>query len=113
MLFHQRGARPSQPQRRDVEAAKRVLKAGELAGVQLLDYLVIGDSGWTSLEDAGKVRFPPIGGQAPGDGRAEVKPKYRNPDSPSETWSGRGKMARWLREKRAAGAKLEDFVVGE
>lgn len=113
ILFHQRGARPPKPQRRDVEAAKRVLKAGELAGVQLLDYLVISDGGWTSLDDEGKVRFPSIGGKVPRDGRAEVKPKYRNPDRPSETWSGRGKIARWLHEKLTAGAQLEDFAVEE
>ncbi len=74
---------------------------------------MLGDGRWTSLGNAGRVRFPQLGGRAPLDGRARVKPKYRNPERPSETWSGRGKMARWLREKLAAGAKLEDFAVEE
>ena len=26
-----------------------------------------------------------------------VFPKYRNPEEPSETWSGRGKQPRWLK----------------
>lgn len=45
------------------------------------------------------------------DGRSVVAAKYRNPEKPEETWSGRGKMARWLREKLEAGGKLEDFLV--
>ncbi len=113
ILFHVRGPKPPRPTRRDVRVAKRVLKAGELAGVQLLDYLVIGDGGWTSLDAAGKMRFLPLGVQPVRDGRARVKPKYRNPERPKETWSGRGKMARWLSEKLAAGARLEDFAVEE
>ncbi len=45
------------------------------------------------------------------DGRSWVKPKYRNPEHPKQTWSGRGHMARWLRQKVEAGAKLEDFLI--
>lgn len=38
--------------------------------------------------------------------------KYRNPENPDETWSGRGRMATWLKEKIAKrGVKLEDFAV--
>ena len=113
ILFYVRGSRPPRPTRRDVRVARRVLKTGELAKVRLIDYLILGKGGWISLDDAGRVRFPPLGGPPPHDGRAEVKPKYRNPERPSETWSGRGKMARWLSEKLASGAQLEDFAVGE
>ncbi len=113
ILFHDRGPEPPLPTRRDVQVAKRVVKAGELAGVQLIDYLVLGAGEWISLQDDGRVSFPPLGGRSPWDGRAEVKPKYRNPERPSETWSGRGKKARWLKQKEAAGAKLEDFAVEE
>ncbi len=113
ILFHHHGRMPPRPTRRDARVARRVRKAGQLARVQVLDYLVLGDGAWTSLKEAGRVRFPPPGGEPPRDGRAEVKPKYRNPERPSETWSGRGKKARWLSEKLAAGAKLEDFAVEE
>ncbi len=111
ILFHQRGARAPAPARREVRVARRVLRAGELAGPRLLDYLVLGDGRWLSLGDAGKIAFPTLGASLPPDGRAEVKPKYRNPEQPRQTWSGRGKMARWLREKLAAGAELEDFAL--
>lgn len=41
-----------------------------------------------------------------------VDVKYRNPDNPNETWSGRGRMAKWLAEKiKKRGVTLEDFAV--
>jgi DNA-binding protein H-NS len=30
------------------------------------------------------------------DGRGSVKPKYRNPDNPSQLWTGRGKPPPWI-----------------
>jgi DNA-binding protein H-NS len=41
-----------------------------------------------------------------------VFPKYRNPDEPSETWSGRGKQPRWLAAALKRGHKIEKFVIG-
>lgn len=40
-----------------------------------------------------------------------VLPKYRNPNEPSETWSGRGKQPRWLTAALKAGHAIEDFVI--
>jgi len=42
-----------------------------------------------------------------------VFPKYRNPEQPSETWSGRGKQPRWLTAALKTGHKIEDFVIGK
>ena len=42
-----------------------------------------------------------------------VFPKYRNPQTPSETWSGRGKQPRWLVAAIKTGRKIEDFRIGE
>jgi DNA-binding protein H-NS len=42
----------------------------------------------------------------------KVAPKYRNPNEPSETWSGRGKRPRWLTQALLAGQKIDDFVIG-
>jgi DNA-binding protein H-NS len=33
----------------------------------------------------------------------KVHPKYRNPERPSETWSGRGKQPRWVGEQLRTG----------
>src|SRR5258708_3222939 len=41
-----------------------------------------------------------------------VFPKYRNPDEPSETWSGRGKQPRWLAAALKTGHSIEEFVIG-
>ena len=40
-----------------------------------------------------------------------VVPKYRNPDDPSETWSGRGKQPRWLVALLRAGKHIDDFRI--
>ncbi|WP_310473477.1 H-NS histone family protein [Bradyrhizobium centrosematis] len=40
-----------------------------------------------------------------------VRPKYRNPKNPSETWSGRGRLPRWLQPQLRGGRKLDDFLI--
>ena len=40
----------------------------------------------------------------------EVKAKYRDPKT-NETWSGRGRMASWLKSKQDAGENIEDYLV--
>jgi DNA-binding protein H-NS len=42
-----------------------------------------------------------------------VFPKYRNPQTPSETWSGRGKQPRWLASAIKNGRKIDDFKIGD
>jgi DNA-binding protein H-NS len=37
--------------------------------------------------------------------------KYRDPKNPSNTWSGRGRPAKWLAEYLEKGKKKEDFLV--
>lgn len=43
--------------------------------------------------------------------RAPVKVKYRNPENPEETWTGRGRKPRWLTAKIAQGNNSEDYAV--
>ena len=40
----------------------------------------------------------------------EVKIKYRDPKT-NETWSGRGRMASWLKSKQDAGENIDDYLV--
>jgi DNA-binding protein H-NS len=40
-----------------------------------------------------------------------VLSKFRNPDQPSETWAGRGKQPRWLREHLRSGKQMDDFRI--
>lgn len=41
----------------------------------------------------------------------KVHPKYRNPERPSETWSGRGKQPRWVRTQLRLGKKVDDLLI--
>ena len=40
-----------------------------------------------------------------------VLPKYRNPQRPTETWSGRGKLPRWLVVATENGQRIEEFRI--
>ena len=41
----------------------------------------------------------------------KVAPKYRNPENPKETWSGRGMQPRWLAEQVRRGKSAADFLI--
>src|ERR1700730_7996125 len=41
----------------------------------------------------------------------KVLPKYQNPAQPSETWSGRGRVPRWLAAQLRAGKKIDYFRI--
>jgi DNA-binding protein H-NS len=41
----------------------------------------------------------------------KVHPKYRNPERPSETWSGRGKQPRWVGAQLRSGMKVDDLLI--
>ena len=42
----------------------------------------------------------------------KVAPKYRNPENPSETWTGRGLQPRWMRAAmNANGKSIDDFRI--
>ena len=42
-----------------------------------------------------------------------VRPKYCNPKNPAETWSGRGRLPRWLRPQLRGGRQLDDFLIDQ
>jgi len=41
----------------------------------------------------------------------KVLPKYRNPERPSETWSGRGLQPHWVRAQLRKGKKFDDLLI--
>ena len=43
--------------------------------------------------------------------RAKVAAKYRDPQNRRNTWSGRGRMPRWLAEKTRRGQSPADFLI--
>jgi H-NS histone C-terminal domain len=38
-------------------------------------------------------------------------PRYRNPENPAETWSGRGPQPSWVEALRARGVRLEALSI--
>jgi|tagenome__1003787_1003787.scaffolds.fasta_scaffold20936792_2 DNA-binding protein H-NS len=43
----------------------------------------------------------------------EVRPKFRNPHPPHQTWSGRGKQPLWISRLLAEGRILEDLRISK
>lgn len=50
------------------------------------------------------------GGRRPA-GNSNVPVKYRDPRNPANTWSGRGRPARWLAAYEKAGHKRDEYAV--
>lgn len=43
--------------------------------------------------------------------RAAPMPRYRNPDQPFDTWSGRGRQPKWFAAALAAGKTPDDLTI--
>ena len=43
----------------------------------------------------------------------KVYPKYRNPERPSETWSGRGRQPHWVTAQLSSGKKVKDLLIAQ
>lgn len=43
--------------------------------------------------------------------RMPAMPKYRHPENPALTWSGRGRKPQWFAEALAAGKTVEDLAI--
>lgn len=50
--------------------------------------------------------------KAKGRKAAKIAVKFRDPANPQNTWSGRGRQARWLAAFLKQGRKIEEFTVG-
>lgn len=48
---------------------------------------------------------------APVRRRSEATPKYRHPENPSITWSGRGRKPGWISDALSAGRSLDDLAI--
>ena len=68
--------------------------------------------GYSIAKKRGRPRANGSGeGAAPRKGRkGKVKAKYRDPKT-NETWSGRGRMASWLKSKQDAGEKIDKYLM--
>ncbi|WP_296643023.1 H-NS histone family protein [Roseinatronobacter sp.] len=48
-----------------------------------------------------------------GKTRSKMSPKFRDPENPDNTWTGVGREPNWLKDKLAAGATREDFLIAK
>ncbi|MBD3679870.1 MAG: H-NS histone family protein [Rhodobacteraceae bacterium] len=44
-------------------------------------------------------------------GKSASVPKYRNPENPSDTWSGRGRQPAWFKDALAKGVSPDDLAI--
>ena len=63
----------------------------------------------TKIGEEGRRRRGQTGGRE--DRRSEIAPKYRNPENPSETWTGRGREPKWMQHQIATGKSRDDFLI--
>lgn len=59
LVAHNHPSGDPTPTADDLHVTRRLIDAGELLGIQLLDHIVIGDGRWVSLNDLGHIRRSP------------------------------------------------------
>lgn len=98
--------------RRAAELAERTRRES-LATYRAETIKRIEADGYT-LADLG---FVPINRQRVADAgdkpkvRRPAKPKYRHPNNPEQTWTGRGKHPIWVRDALSVGYTLEQMLI--
>ena len=55
ILMHNHPSGDSSPSREDVDITKRAVEAGQLVGVQVLDHIIVGRPGYSSLKEKGYI----------------------------------------------------------
>ncbi|MCL4068163.1 H-NS histone family protein [Pseudomonas sp. GX19020] len=50
-------------------------------------------------------------GASPARKKTPAEAKYRHPENPEITWSGRGRKPGWIADALASGKALEDFAI--
>ena len=63
-----------------------------------------------AMRSKSKQDAAPAGNGAAVGNTHDVKAKYRDPKT-NETWSGRGRMANWLKRKQDAGEDIDDYLI--
>lgn len=58
MVVHNHPSGDPEPSREDLEVTERLVRAGRLLGIPLLDHLVIAEGGYVSLRERGVIRSP-------------------------------------------------------
>lgn len=92
----------------NAESQMHEARANHIQDVRKKIDALLGNSGLT-LADV----YPTRGRAGKGTGkRSSVAPKYRNPENPAETWSGRGRQPLWLAHAlKRRGTSIDSFLI--
>lgn len=90
--------------KKDKKAALKAAEAAAKAHGFSLDDLTGGEA---EVKPAPRTRKA----KSNADGRAKVAPKYRNPNDPEQTWSGRGRAPGWMASHLEAGGQKDDLAI--
>jgi len=86
-----------------IDKAKAARQSTERAELKAKISAMVKDAGFTLDELFGDGRRR---------GKGSVAVKFRDPKNPSNTWTGRGRMPRWMTAAlKAKGTKRDDFLV--
>lgn len=88
-------------------------KRRPLAAVRRQAVALAAQHGYTIEELFGEQPAAQPAGKKKGARRKPSKaaPKYRDPNDKRNTWSGRGRMPRWLAQKTKHGRSVTDFLI--
>lgn len=75
------------------------------------DTLKIALAEMRAVAEAHAVPFDEVIAQAKGKAAAKSAPKYRNPENPAETWTGRGRKPKWILAALERSADLSDYEI--
>lgn len=53
ICFHNHPSGDPEPSRDDIETTKRLVEAGKIMGIEVLDHIIVGDERYTSLKERG------------------------------------------------------------
>jgi len=89
--------------RKDVEKAIETYEARQLAEARAKLEVMAAEMG-VKLEDV-------MGMTGKGKGKPQGLPKYRHPENPTLTWTGRGRKPDWFKEATEAGMSPDDLKI--
>jgi DNA-binding protein H-NS len=89
--------------RKDVEKAIKSFEARQLAEARAKLEAMAAEMG-VKLEDV-------VGGGGKGKSKSQGVPKYRHPENPNLTWTGRGRKPDWFKEALEAGMSADDLKI--
>lgn len=98
---------------RKVAEAEKAVPSLEAEAVSLINRLVA-QKGLPPVKASVAVTVPQNGNgthKAKGRKRSKIAIKFRNPSNPAETWSGRGRPARWLAALEKQGHNRAEYAV--